>query len=602
MSASPTTSENPEKSRQPGWFKKTRERIRYLATQFSVGRWEELTRWELWSIYPILLVVQVFRELLRDRGLVRASALAFVTTLSIVPMLTVVTSILTAFHIEESTLTQVLGNLIPVSSDQIIPFLQQLTQRQSRALGSIGFVILIGLGVMLFNNIEHAFNDIWRIRKRRPLVNKFITFYTIITVAPVGLAASVAQTAQIHVESEQISFFASFFQQLLPLVLAWATFTIANKVLPYTEVRLRAALVSGLVTAVAFEAAKYGFNIYIHVFVLPTYASVYGSIALIPIFLIWVYVFWIIVLFGAEMTHTIQNLRSLLGTGRLRSLNTSKISPFNPLIGLEIMTPIVMAFKHGEGPISAMRIAAVAGIPLELTRKALDKLHEHQLILELESSERDEGHQSYLPARPLSDISLIEIAEACRVNLTKHEHSPTLQSLIRMHASNEREIFAGMTCATLVEDSDQGRVRLLASTLAQTGGRHAAGLPALLTPEGTPPPKTESIPTTTEPKSEERADQIRQHILARVTVPGALPAIPPPIATDNQENALNTANLAPKPSELFDQLAAPALLKKESKPDPQHSTKSTQPKEPKPRDKPTASSEKDPYALLPDET
>ena len=442
------------------------ERMRYLMTQFSLGRWEDLSRWELVLVYPTILIMQVFRELIRDRGLVRASSLAYTTALSVVPMLTVATVLLSAFGVGEEALLNVLKSLLPVSGDRIAAQLSEFSHHQGGALTGVGSVVLIFLGVALFNNIEHAFNDVWRIRGRRPMVSKFLTFYALITLAPLMIAISVVESARVQFVMDELPFFASVGYKLLPLGLAMVAFTLANKLLPYTEVKWVPALISGVVTAVAFELAKAGFNYYATHFVMESYATVYGAISLIPIFLVWVYLTWVIVLFGAELTYTIQNLRYLLLPQRLHDINKNDQKRFNPLIGLEIFSPIAAAFKQSYGPIQLPRVAALAGVPLPLATDVIERLVLKRLVFAVEFVGTEGTSTGYIPARPLTDIRVIDVLLACREPVKNDELNPFIRSLFSLHQSREAALFSDMTCAALVDEHDPSRLRLVSDALA----------------------------------------------------------------------------------------------------------------------------------------
>lgn len=435
-------------------------RLQFLLTQFSLGRWSELSRTELLLLYPLVLTIQVFRELVRDRGLVRASSLAFTTVLSVVPLLTVITTVLGAFGAGETVLKDLLLKALP--GGQAADLLEHITNfahKQGTTLSGVGAIVLIVLGVLLFNNIELAFNDIWRIRKSRSVLNKFLTFYALITLAPLTLTISIAETARVQLMIEDLPFVASLFYKLLPVGLACVTFTLANKLIPYTDVRWIPAAVSGLVTGIAFEVAKFGFNIYVDTFVLQTYNTVYGAIGLIPIFLIWVYVSWVIVLFGAELSYTIQNLRNLLLPERLHDLYRDDLRQFSPLIGIEVFAPIADAFKRNEGAVKTERVAALASVPVGLTREILDQLVLGHIVLEIEPGQEG-GSNAYLPARPLQDIMLTDILDAARRQAGGSEVMPVVAALAQVHLDKERALLEGVDAAVLVDDDHPARARL----------------------------------------------------------------------------------------------------------------------------------------------
>jgi membrane protein len=441
--------------------KTTTKRVQAVLRSFGTGHWDDLNRVE-WSLaYPIILTRQVFRRLINDRGLARASSLALTTVLSAVPLLTVATALLGTFGAKNEAFLGVIQGLLPaVSEEEITKHLVTFTERQGGTVSGVGSVILIFLGVMLFNTVEQTFNDIWRVRRRRPLLNKFLTFYALITLAPLLLTISIVETARVQLAFHELHVLASFGYKLLPLGLAFLVFTTANKLLPYTEVRLGPAVAGGLVTALAFELAKYGFNIYVESFVQPTYNKVYGALGLIPIFMIWVYVCWILVLFGAELTYTAQNLRQILLPESLSEAEVDPQGHTNPLLGLEIIAPLAQHFQRGEGPLTLARIASESGFPVPLVRDVVTRLVRREVLLEVDASE-DHEVARYIPRRPLEDISLLDILEICRTYERLHEPQPLVAQLHAQHQARERELLRGLTCASLANPNDPARQRLM---------------------------------------------------------------------------------------------------------------------------------------------
>ncbi len=428
------------------------DRFRSLLRQFTLGEWHKLSKLQMALIYPIRLLAQVFKELVQDRGLVRASSLAFTSVLSVVPTLTVATTLPALVGISNSTLLDVLRPALPTSATGVLDHLSTFIERQSGTLSSVGLVVLVVLAVALFNNIEHAFNDIWRVTKRRPLLNKFLTFHALITLGPVLTAASIGLTAKLQFAVEQLPFgaFVSVLYKLLPLAIGTVLFTAANKLLPYTHVTFRAAAISGFVTAWLFEVSKTGFNLYVNHLLVETYSKVYGAIGLIPIFLVWVYICWVLVLFGAELSYTIQNFKKLVLPQHLRELAEQRDREFDPLLAIELFTPIARSFKHAKGAISLEDAATFAVVPKDVARTVISALVRHGFVLEVDT----EGVSAYLPARPLKDIGLHELLAAVRPKQT-HFHDELLNAMRTVYRVKEFEMLGGVTAESLVESGER---------------------------------------------------------------------------------------------------------------------------------------------------
>ncbi|MNK54000.1 ribonuclease BN [compost metagenome] len=244
-----------------------------------------------------------------------ASSLTFTTVLAIVPMLAVVLSLFTAFPVFqefrvalEDFLTH---SLMPPSvSDNIMEYLNQFARQASR-LTAIGGAFLLVTSLLLIMTIDQAFNDIWRVSRQRPLPQRALVYWALITLGPVLAGASLWATSFVARESlglvqdvpEAVSVAVSF----IPLVLTGLGFAALFVVVPNRDVLWRDALVGGGVTAVVLEIMKSGFAYYLTRF--PTYTVIYGAFATLPIFLLWIYLSWLAVLLGATLASSAPLIR-----------------------------------------------------------------------------------------------------------------------------------------------------------------------------------------------------------------------------------------------------------------------------------------------------
>lgn len=236
-----------------------------------------------------------------------ASSLTFTTVLAIVPMLAVVLSLFTAFPVFQEfrvALEDFLTNsLMPPSvSDNIMDYLNQFARQASR-LTAIGGGFLLVTSLLLIMTIDKAFNDIWHVTRQRPLPQRALVYWAVITLGPVVAGASLWATSFVARESlglvrdvpEVVSVAISF----IPLVLTGLGFAALFVVVPNRQVLWRDALIGGCVTAVALEVMKSAFAYYLTRF--PTYTVIYGAFATLPIFLLWIYLSWLAVLLGATL-------------------------------------------------------------------------------------------------------------------------------------------------------------------------------------------------------------------------------------------------------------------------------------------------------------
>lgn len=242
-----------------------------------------------------------------ERLLQVASSLTFTTVLAIVPMLAVVLSLFTAFPVFQDfrlALEDFLANNLmpPAVSDNIMEYLNQFARQASR-LTAIGGAFLVVTSLLLIMTIDKTLNDIWHVRKQRPLPQRALIYWAIITLGPIATGASLWATSFVARESmglvSDVPGVVSLAVSFVPLVLTGLGFAALFVVVPNCRVYWRDALAGGFFTAIALELMKAGFTFYLTGF--PAYTIIYGAFATLPIFLLWIYLSWLVVLFGAAI-------------------------------------------------------------------------------------------------------------------------------------------------------------------------------------------------------------------------------------------------------------------------------------------------------------
>jgi membrane protein len=257
------------------------------------------------SIDFLLYMARRFQE---DRALQTAAALSYTTVLAVVPLLTVMVYVLSAFPVFKSLNGMIhdfiFTNFLPTTGEVVQKYLEQFSQKAAR-LTTVGVLFLFVTALMVMDTIDQTLNDIWRIKVKRRRISSFMVYWAVLTLGPLLVGLSLAITSYLtsmplfqdtvggNLKSVLLGF--------LPFVFTVTAFTVLYTLVPNCPVRLRHALFGAVTAAVLFEIAKKGFAAYVtHV---PTYAVIYGTLAAIPIFLIWIYISWVITLLGAELTY-----------------------------------------------------------------------------------------------------------------------------------------------------------------------------------------------------------------------------------------------------------------------------------------------------------
>lgn len=337
-----------------------------------------------------------------DRNSLRAVALTYYTLFAIVPMLALAFGIAKGFALQEK-LQEILSEKL-ANQREILEWIYQfadstLQQTQSGVIAGAGVIVLIWTVMWLANNVEKSFNAIWNLPSHGNIFRRLSDYLALILITPfliVVLSSAAPVLRRIIGEETGSSILGgvlfSLAVDLTPLVLIVLTFTVIYLIAPNTRVRLLSALIGGAVAGVLFQLLQDGFII------LQTriyqYNKVYGSFAVLPLFLIWLKLSWQIALFGAEVSFVHQHI----GSGLFDRLGKVKISrKLRREYQLLILGKIFGSFSRDQGAVNEDRILEELPLPQVLTLSMLDELVESGVIYKLEN---DKTAPDYLPAHP----------------------------------------------------------------------------------------------------------------------------------------------------------------------------------------------------------
>ncbi|OEZ64184.1 YihY family inner membrane protein [Duganella sp. HH105] len=243
---------------------------------------------------------------LREESLPQvAGSLTFTTVFALVPLLTIALAIFTTFPLFNTFRTSLeayfVQSVMPKSiSTTILNYLTMFASKATR-LSAVGAVALIFTSIAMMNLIERVFNRIWRVRAERRWTKRILVYWAIITLGPLLIGVSLTLSGQVFMATSDligdVPVIGALIYTVLSLALTTATFTLLYVAVPNRDVDWYDAAWGGLVAGLAFELAKRGFAVFITQF--PTYSKIYGALAALPLFLLWVYVSWMITLFGA---------------------------------------------------------------------------------------------------------------------------------------------------------------------------------------------------------------------------------------------------------------------------------------------------------------
>jgi membrane protein len=298
---------------------------------------------------------------------------------------------------------------------QILTFSHKLLdQAKGGIIAGVGVVLLLWTVISILGKIEESLNEIWEVKRSRTLVRKFSDYIAVMVFAPVLLiiasSATVLIASQIKVIMSKIALLGMFtpiilfLLNLLPYVSIWALLTLVYLVMPNTRIPLKSAILGGITAGTIAQVVQW---IYIKFQIgVASYGAIYGSFAALPLFLVMLQMSWMIVLFGAEMSHANQHYETF-GFHP----DYSRASFFSKrLLTLRIFHLMTKRFSQGEKALSAREISEDLKIPVRLVRQLLEELMEVGLVVEATGGTI---HQVvYQPGRTIEHVTVKEVLDA----------------------------------------------------------------------------------------------------------------------------------------------------------------------------------------------
>ena len=269
----------------------------------------------------------------------------------------------------------------------------------------VSILIVIWAATALLSTVEKAFNSIWHVPKGRNFLQRIINYWTLLTLGPIllGIGVYIATTNAAFAELESSG--SNFIPGVLSYLVSVVAFFLLYFVLPNTKVHIKPAIWGAAVAGVVWMIAKWIFSVYVTRFI--PYNQVYGILGLIPLSVFWIYVSWLIVLFGLQLTYTTQHLKTLDAAEIASAKKNEEYCIANDITAINIVREIALAFQHNQAPLETEVISSRLNIPVELTEKILHSFVNRGIIVKT-----SEPRAGFVPARAPENISLSEISEA----------------------------------------------------------------------------------------------------------------------------------------------------------------------------------------------
>jgi membrane protein len=400
------------------------------------------------------ITLLAIRNFWNDQCLLRASALAFTTILSLVPFLALTFAVLKGFGVQNRVEPLVMEQLSGGSQEVASRIIAYINNTNMGSMGVFGLLALVVTVITLLGNIEEALNAVWGVEETRSLQRKFSDYLSVVVVGPILIFTAVSMTSFLQsqslvkwlVENSYAGDILLYLLQLIPYMITWVALVFLYIFIPNTAVRIRPAIVGGVLAGTCWELAQWG---YIHFQVgVAKYNAIYGTLAVLPIFMVWIYTSWMIVLFGAEMVHAIQNIKVFRRELRAPAINFR----LRELLALAILQDVVTAFVKGTENWTAKRLEDELELPARVLAELLDELVAGGLLLTTTGDP-----PAYQPAREPDQVMLSDVLNILRdfggswqpQRLTGDEER--LQKIIAEIDAAAAGALAGMTMRDLAE-------------------------------------------------------------------------------------------------------------------------------------------------------
>ncbi|MFI5217157.1 MAG: YhjD/YihY/BrkB family envelope integrity protein [Candidatus Limnocylindria bacterium] len=373
--------------------------------------------------------VMIGEGFVRDHLLLRATALSYFTVLSLIPLLAVVISIVGSVGIGGDFADMIVRQIAAGNPEAQAGILTRIRDVNFAGLGTLGAAVLLVTTVLCISTVEADLNAIWGVRQQRTLTRRFADYLAVLVVGPLLLATalSLATTLQSQwlvqrlIEYRFFSLVYDLGLQQAPTVVLAVAFSFLYWFLPNTPVRPFAALLGGAVAGVLVVLAQ---GIYLSLVVgSARYDAIFGGFAALPLLFVWIYLFWAMVLFGAEVAFAYDNLPLYRREVRGRAASPAD----NEAIGLRIALEVARGFRDAAPAWTADALAEVLDVPVRTVRAVLVDLERAGVVTARGAVEEEGGYQL---GRPAESIPVTTVVRALRGVREKARGDPGVSSAV----------------------------------------------------------------------------------------------------------------------------------------------------------------------------
>jgi len=348
-----------------------------------------------------------WRELNNDNCILRAGSLAFSTLLGLVPLPAFIFSLLTGFGAFEAARSQLqdflFRFLIPTRTDEALRYIEQFIEN-SRALGVVGLLIFALTSIFLLNGISTNINAVWASTSRIGFIRKFMMYLAVIVIGTLLVGASFTFSITLHNFASgypEVSALLRILLKAAPTLLIFIVIWLMVFAVPSAKVSLLSSLIGSAAGTLLWELARFlfidGTNYVLRI------SIIYGSLAAIPIFLVWLSLNWLIIFIAAEITYVHQHRENFT-----EAHSHKEKTPYQELhTGLQIYLYIAARFLQGDAPVRLHDLANRFSLPIKSLEKYIRRLEQRQILFRAHST-----NPHLLPQKELSATTVEEVLSA----------------------------------------------------------------------------------------------------------------------------------------------------------------------------------------------
>jgi membrane protein len=408
-------------------------------------------------IFQIRLWPQCIKLLRKNRAGQQAAALSYHTIFGLVPLAIVMLLIFHSLHAfddlgvqlrdflyEQSFVKNIQYPTEPGEPNSAITIAQKIDEftagfYENLNKGSITIVscaIIIWAALALLGTIEKSFNNIWHVTRGRNFIHRTTNYWTLLTLGPLFFGLAVYVNARYSITGHFHTNLFSYIGPIVPFIIAVISLFALYMLMPNAKVSSKAAIWGAVIAAIAWTVAKWAFGLYV-VKLIP-YSAVYGVLGLVPLGVLWIYITWLIVLFGLQLTFTMQHLKTLEEAERAAAKSHQEHFLTTDLHVMNMVFFIFKEFEKKNSPVPAELVSSHLNLPADLTENVLNHLTKSQILLKTA-----EPASGFAPSTIAENLTLADIADAVATAsfIKPSDQPPALTQL----SAEQREKFSQVT-------------------------------------------------------------------------------------------------------------------------------------------------------------